>query len=533
VLDPERHDGIARLRSALEAHGYVRPDAAEALGVPFGSEPRRGDLPLYLRRLLPPTPLHALVKLFALHVPVTEAEARAGLAPLSLEEAEALGLVARGPGDVRPRVGFVVTEGLVIARDQPEEGSLAMRADHVVGLNPPALLLARLTVRRRVGRVLDLGCGGGVQSLLAARHAEHVVGVDLNPRAVAFARFNARLNGVSNAEFREGDLFDPVHGERFDLMVCNPPYVVSPETQLLFRDGGRPGDSLCAEIVRRAGDHLEEGGFATVLVNWVVAAGEPWSAPLRRWVAGTGCDAWLAHLDTQDVLTYAAGWNREGDAVRYAAALDRWLSYYAERGIGSVGMGAVVLRRRAGGPSWVRADELPERPRGDASREILRFFTAEDRLLELEDEQAFLDEVFAVGEEVRVEQVAAVREGRFEASRSEVRREGALPMSGAADAGTLRLLQLCDGRRTLREAVTGLAVPGSVEGAQVVATAVAAARRLAALGFLVPAGKAGEGRTGDGDRDEAETSNAAAAGAGRRRGRAGAGGGPSSGVGLG
>jgi methylase of polypeptide subunit release factors len=531
MLDPEHREGIVRLRAALEAHGYVRPEAAEALGVPFGSEPRRTDLPLYLRRLAAPEPLHALVKLFALHVPVPEAEARAGLAPLSLEEAEALGVVARGPGEVRPQVGLVVTEGLVLARDKPEEGAVGLPGDHVLGLNPPALLLARLTVRRRVRTVLDVGCGGGVQALLAARHAERVVGVDLNPRAVVFARFNARLNRVSNAEFREGDLFHPVRGERFDLVVSNPPYVVSPETHLLYRDGGRPGDSLCAEVVRQAGEHLEEGGFATVLVNWVVPAGESWSAPLRSWVAGTGCDAWLAHLDTQDALTYAAGWNREADPVRYAAALDRWLSYYAERGIGSIGMGAVVLRRRTGRTTWVRADDLPERPRGEASREILRLFAAQDRLVELEDDEAFLDEPFAVGEEVRVEQVAAVRDGRFEASSAEVRREGALPMRGAADAGTLRLLQLCDGRRALREAVAGLAGPGGAP--EVAATAVATARRLVALGFLMPAGRAGEGRTGDGNRDEAETSNAAEAGAGRDRGRDRGGSGPSSRVGLG
>ena len=532
MLDPGRLDGIARLRSALEAHGYLRPEATQALHVPFGSEPRRVDLPLYLRRLAAPTPLHALIKLFGLHVPVSEAQARAALAPLTLEAAEELGIVTRVLGEVHPRVGLVITGGLVLARDQPGEGAAPLRDDHVVGLNPPALLLARLTVRRRVRTVLDLGCGGGVQALLAARHADRVVGVDLNPRAVAFARFNARLNEVTNAEFRQGDLFDPVRGERFDLLVCNPPYVVSPETQLLFRDGGRPGDSLCAEIVRRAGEHLEEGGFATVLVNWVVPAGEDWSAPLRRWVAGTGCDAWLAHLDTQDTLTYAAGWNREADSARYGEALDRWLSYYAQRGIGSIGMGAVVLRRRGVGPSWVRADDLPERPRGEASGEILRLFAAEDRLLELGSDEAFLDEAFAVGEDVRVEQVAAVRDGRFEGTSAEVRREGGLPMVGGADAGTLRLLQLCDGRRALREAVAVLA--GSAAAPQLAASVVATARRLAALGFLVPAGKAGEGRTGDGVRDAVETSSdAAAAGARRRGGGTGAGDGQPPRVGLG
>jgi methylase of polypeptide subunit release factors len=522
MLDPERRDSIARLRSALEAHGYPRPESAEALGVPFGSEPRRIDLPLYLRRLAAPTPLHALIKLFALHAPVPEAQARAALAPLALESAEELGIVTRVLGEVRPRVGLVVAEGLVLARDQLGEGTAALREDHVVGLNPPALLLARLTVRHRVRTVLDLGCGGGVQALLAARHSERVVGVDLNPRAVTFARFNARLNGIANAEFRVGDLFAPVRRERFDLVVSNPPYVVSPETQLLFRDGGRPGDSLCAEIVRGTGDHLEEGGFATVLVNWVVRAGGDWSEPLRQWAAGTGCDAWLAHVDTQDALTYAAGWNREGDSARYGAALDRWLSYYAERGIGSIGMGAVVLRRRAAGPNWVRADDLPERPRGDASGEILRLFAAEDRLRELESDEAFLDEPFAVGEDVRVEQAAAVRHGRFEGSGAELRREGALPMCGGADAGTLRLLQLCDGKRALREVVAGLA--GSAGGPQLAASAVATARRLAALGFLVPAGEAGEGRSADEKRDAVEpSSDTAAAGARRRGGGAGAG----------
>ena len=499
MLDPERHDGIARLRSALQNHGYLRPEAAQALTAPFGSEARRVDLPLYLRRLAAPTPLNALVKLFALHVPVPEAEVRPALAPLALEEAEPLGIVARAPGEVRPRVGLVVMDGLVLARDRPTEGAAALQDDHVVGLNPPAILLARLTVRTRVRTVLDLGCGGGVQALLAARHADRVVGVDLNPRAVAFARFNARLNGVTNAEFRPGDLFDPVRGERFDLLVCNPPYVVSPETQLLFRDGGRPGDSLCAEIVRRAGDHLEEGGFATILVNWVVPAAEDWSEPLRRWVAGSGCDAWLVHLDTQDTLTYAAGWNRDEDPGRYAGALDRWGAYYAERGIGAIAMGAVVLRRRAAASNWARADHLPERPRAGASDEILRLFATEDRLLALAEDEALLDETFAVSAEVRAEQGAALRDGRFQPTRWEVRLDGALPMSGAADSGTLRLLEMCDGQRTLRRALADLAA--GPDGLVLPETIVGMVRRLAALGFLMPCGPPGKGGKAHGEPD--------------------------------
>jgi SAM-dependent methyltransferase len=493
MLDFGRTDGIARLRSAFEARGYLRPEAAAALGVAFGSEPKRVDLPLYLRRLDPESPLHTLIRLFALHLPVREAEARRALDPLTPEEAQALGVVGVEGSEVHPLVGFVVTEGLVLVRDIPEAGSGALRGDHVVGLNPPALLLARLTVRRPARSALDLGCGGGVQSLLAARHCERVIGVDLNPRAVAFARFNACLNGISNVEFREGDLFGPVTGERFDLVVCNPPYVISPETELLFRDGGRSSDSFCEEVVRGLGRHLETGGFATALVHWVVREGDHWSVPPAGWVEGQGCDAWLLHIQTQKPLDYAANWNRQPDARRYAKALDRWAAYYRQQDIGAIGMGAVVLRRRESGAPWLSATDLPGTPGADSSPEILAAFAAQDRLVELANEQALFEARFCVAPAVRIEQEAALRDGRFVTDRSDVRLAGALAFGGTADAGTLRLLQLADGQRTLREIVGVMAGPTGEADDGLRSSVAETARRLVALGFLVPA-EAGERR---------------------------------------
>lgn len=522
MLDSERRDDIARFQAALAAHGYLRPEAAGLIGVPLGGEARRIDLPLYLRRLAPPSPLHSLIKLFALRLPVAESEAREALAPLDLDAAAALGLVEAREGGVAPLVGFVVTEGLALAHDLPVAGRDGLRPDHVVGLNAPALLLARLTVRRPGGRALDVGCGGGVQSLLAARHAEHVVGVDLNPRAVAFARFNARLNGVTNVEFREGSLFEPVRGERFELVVCNPPYVVSPESELLFRDGGRPGDAFCAEVVRGAARHLEPGGFATVVVNWVEHEGAHWSEPLREWVSGAGCDALLLHMDTSDGLTYAAGWNRQPDAARYAEALDRWLDYYARSGIRSIGMGALVLRQRASAVHWVEALELPARPQDQASAEILRAFAAQDRLGELAERDALLQARFRVAEATRVTQVASLREGRFLPAASEIRLAGALPFEAAADAGTLRLLQLADGRLTLGEIVTAMAGGAHTDAQGLAESVTATARRLLALGFLLPAEGAGE-RGKDARVDGVEpAASAAAARAAGDRGPAGA-----------
>jgi hypothetical protein len=94
--------------------------------------------------------------------------------------------------------------------------------------------------------------------------------------------------------------FEPVEGDRFGLVTCNPPYVNSPESEFLFRDSGLTGDTVSRDLVRRAPEFLEEGAFAQMLVSWVDERGGDWSAPLRSWVDGSGCDAWLLHHGTDD-----------------------------------------------------------------------------------------------------------------------------------------------------------------------------------------------------------------------------------------
>jgi SAM-dependent methyltransferase len=487
MLDSGREGTVDGLRSLLEAHRFAGSEATEALGAPIGSEHRPADLPLYLRRLAAPRPLHTLIKLFALHVAVPEADARTAFAPVSVEDLVALGLVERAEGQVRPLVALAVAEGLILALDRPDPVTFAVRPDHVLGVSPPARLLAHLTVRRAAGRVLDLGCGGGMQALLAARHAERVVGVDLNPRALAFARFNARLNGVRNVEWREGDLFAPVAGERFDLVVCNPPYVLSPESWLLFRDGGGAGDGICARIVAGIGSHLAEDGFATVLANWGLGEGERWSDRPRRWVEGTGCDAWILRSETQDALTYAAVWTRGPEAAGYTDALERWTAHYEALGIRSLVMGALVLRRRTAGPSWVRADELPATPDRNASTAVLRVFTGEDRLRTLGGDAALLEEVLRVAEPLRLRQTVAFREGAPQVQEAELSLADGLPQRGGADGGTIRLVQLCDGRRRLREIVAEMARSSGTDRGELTGPTLAVARRLIALGFLEPA----------------------------------------------
>jgi hypothetical protein len=280
-----------------------------------------------------------------------------------------------------------------------------------------------------------------------------------------------------------------VSGERFDLVVSNPPYVVSPESWLLFRDGGGAGDGICARIVDGLGTCLAEGGFATVLANWALGEGEDWKDRPRRWVEGTGCDAWILRSETQDALTYAAVWTRGPETGGYADALERWTADYAARGIRSVAMGVLVLRRRAAVSNWVRADDLPAAPERDASAALLRVFAGEDRLRALGGDAALLDEVLRVAEPLRLRQTVAFRGGASEVQEAEISLADGLPLRGGADGGTISLVRLCDGRRRLREVVAEMARSAGTDAGDLTGRTLAVARRLVALGFLVPSGR--------------------------------------------
>jgi Methyltransferase small domain len=346
-----------------------------------------------------------------------------------------------------------------------------------------------------VDSTLDLGTGCGIQALLAAKHSGGVIATDVNERALAFARFNAALNGIDIIDFRRGHLFEPVEDERFDLLVANPPYVISPDSAFAYRDSGHPRDTLCRTVVRSVPAVLAEGAFAHILVSWVHApgGGDEWSEPLREWVRGTGCDAWLLHYRTDDPLAHAAGWLRplaSESQGEHEAALDRWLDYLRREEIEAVGYGAIVLRRRSDTPNWVRLDEIPIERLEPATEHTLRVFAAEDYLAALPDDRALLEERFALVDAHRLEQTLLCRDGRFEVeSQTLVLTEG-LAFRAGLDRSTAMLLPHFDARRRLADVLAAasadLEVPDD-DRERYAAAALPVVSRLFELGFLVRA----------------------------------------------
>jgi len=484
-LDTTDARAVTELGRTLIAHGFAGEAVLRAMGQPPGGAKAhiRDDLPLYLRRLRDVTPLNTLIRLFVLMTPVDEHAAREAFAPSTLDQVERMGLLRRTEDGVVARVRLSGCLGLILAHDSYDARS-TLPADHVLDVNPTTNTLAALTVRHRVRTALDLGTGCGVLALLAARHADHVIGTDTNQRALNFASFNAALNGSANVEFRLGSLFEPVAGERFGLIACNPPYVISPDSRYIFRDGNRRGHGLCEEVVRRAPDHLEAGGFATVLCNWGIASGEHWSAPLRQWVARSGCDTWMLCSGSQDPLTYAATWNRGPDKAGYEEALERWPAYYRELGFDDIGMGAVIMRRGAAGDGWIRADMLPESPLQPDESLIARIFDSQDVLARLESDTALLDVPFRTVAAHRLEQMLHLQNGGYVAGSAAIQLEAGLKFRGDVDDFTIRVLMACNGARTLGEIALDLAARSGRDSTEMRRATAVIARRLVSLGFL-------------------------------------------------
>jgi release factor glutamine methyltransferase len=122
---------------------------------------------------------------------------------------------------------------------------------------------------RQVGadaEVLDMGTGSGVCAIFAARHARRVVAVDINPAAVRCAGINARLNHLEHRiEVRHGDLFAPVTGEHFDLIVFNPPFLRgAPRND---RDRAWRSPDVAERFAAGVGEHLKPRGAALVVLS--------------------------------------------------------------------------------------------------------------------------------------------------------------------------------------------------------------------------------------------------------------------------
>ncbi|RYF37415.1 MAG: methyltransferase domain-containing protein [Comamonadaceae bacterium] len=151
--------------------------------------------------------------------------------------------------------------------------------------------------RRPLGsgaRILDIGCGGGAGGIVAAMtcSSHDLLLADINPRALDFARGNARLNGLPDSRCSLSDLFTAT-GDGFDLIVANPPYLVDSARRAYRHGGGALGTELAERIAVEGLSRLAPGGRLVLYTGVPIQDGDdPFFAAVEPALksAGAGID---------------------------------------------------------------------------------------------------------------------------------------------------------------------------------------------------------------------------------------------------
>jgi hypothetical protein len=483
-----------RLREALLAAGFTYDAVVAVLGATAHAALSRNETLPGLRATTGGSPVETLTRLWLLQAPVAASAAERAL-PGLLDDLSGAGVLARSGEvvvavlDVRPYASDD-TDLWVVSDLTPGLDGRAVRVepDHVLGISPAATSLAQLTARDHVDSALDLGTGCGVQSLHLAGHVDRVVATDVNERALDLTRFNLSLNEVDGVEVRSGSLFEPVAEDRFDLVVTNPPFVISPATaqRLVYRDSGLPGDRVVEDIVRGVPAQLRPGGVAQVLCNWVVARGQSWEERLSEWV--NDCDLWVVQREVLDLPGYVELWLKDaglhpstgGDREQYLARYDEWLGWLEDQGVEAIGFGWINLRATDDRPV-LRLEEWPYEVEQPLGPEVSAHFDRVEVLRGLSDERLLAARPVARSD-VRQETVGAP--GAPDPERVVLRQQRGMRRARQADTVEAALVGACDGELSIGQILDALAQLLEQDPQELRATRLTAVRDLVAEGFL-------------------------------------------------
>lgn len=483
-------DDFRRLHDVFQAAGYTGKGVLEKLGVRDFPSIRGSDVSILLKRTDRGEPLDTLIRLFLMEVPCGIEAVQRAFHPVRPETLAEAGIINMDETQASAAVKILPYDGLLIAFDQTRMLQTQLRQNYVMGIGSSTMTLANLTIRRPSRLTLDLGAGCGIHAFLAARHSDRVMAADINPRAVRFAGFNARLNGLSNVACLEGDLFEPLKGLKFDLVVTNPPFVISPENRYIYRDGGMEADQICRKIAREAPQHLNEGGYCQILCNWIEPHGQEWYERMGEWFEGTGCDVRIMRSETRDAAAYASTWIRhtekDDDAGQFAGRFEKWTAYYEQHGIKSIGAGLITIRRSDAHVNWLRADDAPEKMLGPCGEYIMRGFELRDFLETARNDSILLDTCFQVSPDARLERQCVPDADGWKDEALRLHLVRGFAYSGNMDPFMANVIAGCNGQRSLGNLLNEMACSLGTHAANIAPDFCNIIRSLIERGFLGP-----------------------------------------------
>ena len=475
-----------RFRQALAEVGYL-PRNLHAIPEVLEARSRGGqNLPRLLRLTSEEQPLNIFVRLFLLGVPVRVPVARSAMKSVPLEEWCDAGLAIVNGEFVEGSIAIGLYEGLLLATEKPELLDHGAPADYVSSITNSTASLVRFMVNRSFDRVLDLCTGCGVLGLLSARRGGRVLATDLNPRAIQFARFNAQLNGIDNIEFAVGSTFEPARGEKFDLITANPPCVLGPALRYQFRDSGRDLDDLCRQILAEAPGYLRDGGIFQSTLEWPNLEGADWRKRITELLQNLPADALLIQLRTKDVQSHTEETIGDTDVLDFeeqARLYAGHMDYFQNRHVTSISEGLVALRRRSGAvKKWMSLESLPNRTSAQLGDAVYQFFESSNALDRLGD--GLLDLKLGMAPSLSIDTSRTWNGTSWDDGSYWIRQGTGFEFEAAVDVRIANLIRCCDGTKTLRELIAGIAADASVAFDAVAPGCLNVIRAMVQRGFL-------------------------------------------------
>jgi SAM-dependent methyltransferase len=361
----------------------VKPDAIAPFTKLSKGLPDRIIEPIrryHLQRL--PAPLGPILRAFFFMEVVAEQDLLAALGD------DGLYGILRGAGLLVDRCGGVVcplrlnmVNDYFIFSDDLTSGQEAVMG---VG-STTATLIQAAWPSNPIGSALDVGCGAGTAAVLLAPLGEVAVGIDINPRAILLSRLNSLVAGTNNLELFEGDLFAPVQGRVFDLIVAQPPFVSRPDeaSPVTFLYGGSRGDELSLRLLRELPPYLSKGGRAVLLLDWPIYDDV---APCDRMRDALG-DAPLDLLvlfstakNLDEYVTFYASAMHTGFGPEFDQAVLSHRKHLERMGIRELRLAIVVVRRTDRQPWTHLVDTRPMTEVEPTGAQVDRLLAAQDLL---------------------------------------------------------------------------------------------------------------------------------------------------------
>ena len=484
-------DAAAALRAALRRAGYADGAVADRTGIASIFDFRA----LREGREDPGEPgdaLDALIRVFLDGEPLSRARLDA-LAPGVAAPAERLQLLRANPSDaarVVPTARLYPVRDLYVASDLEHDPTAPAGADFEL---PEDAVYSAITGSTRMfldllpttecDRYLDLCAGTAIAGLLAAPHAREVVASDVAGRSVAFARFNAALNGIGNVRALRSDVYEALDGETFDRIAAHPPYMPAHGRALIYRDGGDDGEQVTQRVLEGLPAHLRPGGRFDCIAILTDRADAPVETRVRAMLGERG--------DEFDVLVIVTQANAPVDVyarlvrerrLEFAEAEQHVRRFEELRAERIVGCSLVLVRHESRRPAVTVRRARSSRTDADAVEWIIGWMraTTDPNLLE-----KLLGSRPRVSPHARLDRDYTAGQRGWEAGECRLRVDAPFGMVAPTSLETAGILGRCDGNRSVGELYEELRREDALETDATAAEFAGTVRSLIIGGFLL------------------------------------------------